>query len=60
MYEKVQRQSSELCYPFVIKLWGKDLVFSHKGDVPQVKKDEKHKLKTFFQAGETDSEYAFC
>jgi glutamine amidotransferase len=47
-------------HPFVRRLWGKDLVFAHNGDVPHVKKDPKYKLKTFFPAGETDSEHAFC
>jgi len=47
-------------HPFVRRLQGKDLVFAHNGDVPQLKKDAKYKLKTFFPAGETDSEHAFC
>jgi len=47
-------------HPFVRRIWGRDWVFAHNGDVSGIINDPRFKLKWCYPAGETDSEYAFC
>ncbi len=47
-------------HPFVRKLWDKDWVFAHNGDVSGIIGEPGYQLEWCHPVGETDSEYAFC
>lgn len=47
----------ENCHPFQRELWGKNWVFAHNGDLPDLKNEG---LNFYQPVGQTDSELAFC
>ncbi|MEB3757102.1 MAG: class II glutamine amidotransferase [Desulfurococcales archaeon] len=47
-------------HPFVRRLWDKDWVFAHNGDVSKTIEELGYRLEWCRPVGETDSEYAFC
>lgn len=47
-------------HPFVRRLWRRDWVFAHNGDVTGIVEAPGYRLRRCRPAGETDSEYAFC
>ena len=47
-------------HPFVRRLWGRDWVFAHNGDVSGIMEEPGYGLGWCVPIGETDSEYAFC
>jgi len=47
-------------HPFVRKLYKREWVFAHNGDVSGIMGSSEFRLKYYFPVGDTDSEYAFC
>jgi len=47
-------------HPFVRRLWERDWVFAHNGDVSRIMGNSSYKLELYHPIGQTDSEYAFC
>ena len=47
-------------HPFIRKLWNRNWVFAHNGDVSSFMEEPGYGLEWYRPIGETDSEYAFC
>ena len=47
-------------HPFVRKLWDRDWVFAHNGNVSRIIYEPGYRLKHCIPVGDTDSEHAFC